>query len=428
MPNLVLKNGRVIDPAHGIDATTDISIRDGRIAAVGDGLTGAESIDCTGLVVCPGLIDLHVHLRDPGQEWKEDLLSGGRAAAAGGFTTVCCMPNTLPTNDTGAITRDIVERAAGGPVRILPVGAITRGLAGKALAEIGEMVTAGAVAISDDGCGVQDGRLMRRAMEYAKPFGIPVVIHPQDDHLFGHGVMNEGWRATELGLAGIPNAAEEAQIDRDIRLSALTGTPLHVAHLSTAGGVELVRRAQGAGLSVSAEVTPHHLLLTDTDMPAYDPDWKMSPPLRSAADREAVVAALVDGTIQAIATDHAPHAPEEKERPFDDAPFGVIGMESCLAVVLALVRDGRLSLTDLIHRLTAGPARLFNLDAGHLAVGARADLCCFDPEARWRVEPERFYSKSRNCPWAGKELTGRPLHTITGGRIVCRDGVVAAAG
>jgi len=424
MPDLVLKNGRVIDPANGVDATTDIAVRDGRIAALGDGLDGGEAIDCAGLVVCPGLIDLHVHLRDPGQEWKEDLSSGGRAAAAGGFTTVCCMPNTVPANDTGAITRDIVERAAGGPVHIRPVGAITRGLEGQQLAEIGEMVTAGAVAISDDGCGVQDSRLMRRAMEYAQPFGIPVVIHPQDDHLFGHGVMNEGWRATELGLAGIPNAAEDSQIDRDIRLSALTGTPLHVAHLSTTGGVELVRRAQGSGLRVSAEVTPHHLLLTDAEMPAYDPDWKMSPPLRSAADREAVVAALVDGTIQAIATDHAPHAPEEKERPFDDAPFGVIGLETCLGVVLALVREGRISLADLIHRLTAGPARLFDLDAGQIGVGAIADLCCFDPEARWRVEPERFYSKSRNCPWAGKELTGRPLHTIVAGRIVCRDGEV----
>ncbi len=425
MSDLLLKNGRLIDPANGIDATTDLLIRDGRVAAIGEGLDGAELLDCSGLVVCPGLIDLHVHLRDPGQEWKEDLLSGGRAAAAGGFTTVCCMPNTDPTNDTGAICRDIVERAAAVPAHILPVGAITRGLRGETLAEIGEMVEAGAVAISDDGRGVQDSRLMRRAMEYAKPFEIPVVIHPQDDHLFGHGVMHEGWRATELGLAGIPSAAEESHVDRDIRLCALTGTPLHVAHLSTAGGVELVRRARGAGLPVSAEVTPHHLLLTDADMPAYDTDWKMSPPLRSATDREAVVAALADGTIEAIATDHAPHAPEEKERPFDDAPFGVIGLETCLGVVLSLVREGRISLPDLIHRLTAGPARLFGLAGGHLGVGAPADICCFDPEARWRVEPERFHSKSRNCPWAGAELIGRPVHTLLGGRTVYRDGTMA---
>ncbi|NCO56864.1 MAG: dihydroorotase [Nitrospirae bacterium CG18_big_fil_WC_8_21_14_2_50_70_55] len=424
MFDLVLKNGRVIDPAHGVDATTDLAIRDGRVAALGAGLAGAEGIDCTGLVVCPGLIDLHVHLRDPGQEWKEDLLSGAQAAAAGGFTTLCCMPNTVPTNDTGAITRDLVERAVAIPVHLRPVGAISRGLAGKELAEIGEMVSAGAVAISDDGCGVQDGHLMRHAMEYARPFKIPVIIHPQDDTLFGHGVMNEGWRATELGLAGIPAAAEEAQIDRDIRLSALTGTRLHVAHLSTAGGVELVRRAQAAGVAVSAEATPHHLLLTDADMPAYDTHWKMSPPLRGAADRAALVAALADGTIQAIATDHAPHAPQEKELPFDDAPFGVIGLETCLGVVLALVRDGRISLADLLHRLTAGPARILGLATGHLAVGAVADLCCFDPQAPWRVEPERFYSKSRNSPWAGQELTGRPLHTILAGRIVCRDGTV----
>ncbi|RMF80504.1 MAG: dihydroorotase, partial [Nitrospirae bacterium] len=303
MHDLVLANGRIVDPASGVDRVADLAIDAGRVAALGEGLPGRERVDCTGLVVCPGFVDLHVHLRDPGQEWKEDLISGGRAAAAGGFTTICCMPNTDPTLDTGAVVRDVVERAAAAAVRIRPVGAITRGLAGERLAEIGEMVAAGAVAISDDGRGVQDGRLMRRALEYARPLGIPVAIHAQDDPLFGDGVMNEGWRATELGLAGIPAAAEETQIDRDIRLCRLTGTPLHVAHISTAGGVELVARAQAAGLPVSAEATPHHLLLTDEQMPAYDTNWKMSPPLRSPADREAVVAALAAGTIAAIATD-----------------------------------------------------------------------------------------------------------------------------
>jgi len=427
MYDLVIKNGHLIDPTHGIDRPCDLGIADGRVAQVGGAMEGRETLDAAGLVVCPGLIDLHVHLREPGQEWKEDILSGSRAAAAGGFTTICPMPNTVPTNDNASVTRLMLKRAEVATVKVRPIGALTRGLQGETLADLGELFDTGCVAFSDDGRGVQDGLVMRHAMEYLRPFGVPVIIHAQDDCLFDHGVMNEGWRATELGLRGICNAAEEVHIDRDIRLCELTGTPLHVAHLSTRGGVDLVRRAQVRSLAVSAEAAPHHFLLSDAEMPAFDTHWKMNPPLRSPADRDAVRAAVIDGTIAAIATDHAPHAPEEKERPFDEAPFGIIGLETCLPLSLTLVRDHGMAMRDLIARLTSGPAAILGIDAGHLGPGAVADVTIFDPHATWTYDSARHFSKSRNTPWEGQPMVGRAVYTLVDGRVVYRHGELVAA-
>ncbi|MGD2063902.1 MAG: dihydroorotase [Nitrospirota bacterium] len=427
MYDLVIENGHLIDPAHGIDRPCDLGIQDGRVAQVGGDMEGRDIIDAAGLIVCPGLIDLHVHLREPGQEWKEDILSGSRAAAAGGITTICPMPNTAPTNDSASVTRLMLKRAELAPVKVKPIGALTHGLQGEALADLGELFETGCVAFSDDGRGVQDGLVMRHAMEYLRPFGVPVIIHAQDDCLFDHGVMNEGWRATELGLRGICNAAEDVHIDRDIRLCELTGTPLHVAHISTRGGVDLVRRAQARGLAVSAEAAPHHLLLTDEEMPPFDTHWKMSPPLRSPADRDAVRDAVIDGTIAAIATDHAPHAPEEKERPFDEAPFGIIGLETCLPLSLSLVRDHGMTMSDLIARLTSGPAAILGIDTGHVGPGAVADVTIFDPHTTWTYDSDRHFSKSRNTPWEGRPMVGRAVYTLVDGRVVYRHGELVTA-
>ena len=427
MYDLVIKNGHLIDPAHGVDRACDLGIADGHISQVGGAMEGQEVIDATGLIVCPGLIDLHVHLREPGQEWKEDILSGSRAAAAGGFTIICPMPNTAPTNDNASVTRLMLKRAELAPVKVWPIGALTHGLRGETLADLGELFETGCVAFSDDGRGVQDGLVMRHAMEYIRPFGVPVIIHAQDDCLFDHGVMNEGWRATELGLRGICNAAEDMHIDRDIRLCEITGTPLHVAHISTRGGVDLVRRAQIRGLAVSAEAAPHHFLLTDEEMPAFDTHWKMSPPLRSPVDRDAVRDAVIDGTIAAIATDHAPHAPEEKERPFDEAPFGIIGLETCLPLSLSLVRDHGMAMKDLVARLTSGPAAILGIDAGHLGPGAAADVTIFDPNAAWTYDSDRHFSKSRNTPWEGQPMIGRAVYTLVDGRVVYRKGELVTA-
>jgi dihydroorotase len=427
MHDLVIKNGHLIDPAHGVDHPCDLGITDGRVAQVGGGMEGREVIDAAGLIVCPGLIDLHVHLREPGQEWKEDILSGSQAAAAGGFTTICPMPNTVPTNDNASVTRLMLKRAELAPVKVRPIGALTHGLKGETLSDLGELFDTGCVAFSDDGRGVQDGLVMRHAMEYLHPFGVPVIIHAQDDCLFDHGVMNEGWRSTELGLRGICNAAEEVHIDRDIRLCEITGTPLHVAHISTRGGVDLVRRAQARGLAVTAEAAPHHFLLTDEEMPDFDTHWKMSPPLRSPADRDAVRDAVIDGTIAAIATDHAPHAPEEKERPFDEAPFGIIGLETCLPLSLSLVRDGGMAMKDLIARLTSGPATTLGIDAGHLGPGAVADVIIFDPGAAWTYDSDHHFSKSRNTPWEGRPMIGRAVYTLVDGRVVYRHGELLTA-
>ncbi len=421
-PCIVLHGGRVIDPALSRDSISDVLISDGRVVAIEANLpppAGATVIDARGWVVAPGLVDLHVHLREPGQEYKEDILSGTRAAAAGGFTTLCCMPNTVPVNDCRAVTELITRRAReAGLVHVLPVGAISQGLRGEALAEIGEMKDAGVVALSDDGKPVMNGELMRRALEYARTFGLPVVQHCEDSHLAAGGVMNEGPAATRAGLRGQPPAAESAMVARDLELLAWTGGRYHVAHVSTAASVRLVREAKRRGLAVTCEVTPHHLTLTDEACASYDTSTKCAPPLRSPSDREALREGLADGTIDCIATDHAPHAAQEKELEYDQAAFGMIGLETALSLGLRLVAEGVLTLPTLIERMTSGPARAFGLTAGSLRPGAPADLVAFDPVATGTVDRARFRSKSRNSPFHGWQLPGRVLMTLVDGQIV----------
>jgi dihydroorotase len=421
--NLLVKNGRVVDPANGVDAVQDVLIRDGIVERVGPRLgapAGTPAVDARGQVVCPGFIDVHVHLREPGFEYKETVASGTRAAAAGGFTAVCCMANTAPVNDNRSITDYILARArADGVVRVHPIGAVTRGLAGQELAELAELAEAGCVGFSDDGRCVMNAALYRRAMEYTLPFGLPVISHAEDDHLTRGTAMNEGVVSTELGIRGAPAAAEDVMVARDIILAELTGAHVHIAHLSTAGAVRLVRDARSRGIRVTAEVTPHHLVLTDEAVRGFDPDTKMNPPLRTKRDADAVLEALTDGTIDCIATDHAPHAVSEKEGEFDQAPFGIVGLETAVAVLLdRLVRPGLLTLGALVSRLSADPARLFGLPGGNLRPGAPGDLTILDLERELTVEPGRFHSKSRNTPFKGWKLRGGPAMTIVGGRVV----------
>jgi dihydroorotase len=421
--NLLVKNGRVVDPANGVDAIQDVLIRDGLVERVGPHLAAppdAPCIDAAGKVVCPGFIDVHVHLREPGYEYKETVATGTRAAAAGGFTAVCCMANTSPVNDNRSITDYILARArAEGVVRVHPIGAVTRGLKGEELAELAELAEAGCVAFSDDGRCVMHTGLYRRAMEYTLPFGLPVISHAEDEHLTKGSSMHEGVVSTELGIRGAPAAAEDVMVARDVLLAELTGAHVHIAHLSTAGAVRLVRDAKARGMRVTAEVTPHHLVLTDEAVRGFDPNTKMSPPLRSKRDADAVLEALTDGTIDCIATDHAPHAVSEKEGEFDQAPFGIVGLETAVPVLLdRLVRPGRLSLATLVSRLAADPARLFGLPGGSLRPGAPGDLTILDLERELTVDPARFQSRSRNTPFAGWALRGGPAMTIVGGRIV----------
>jgi len=418
---LVLKGGRVIDPASELDRTTDVLILDGVISAVEPGATapGARVIDCAGRIVAPGFVDLHVHLREPGHEYKEDIASGGRAAAAGGFTTVCCMANTQPVNDCRAVTDLIVRRAAEvSPVRVRPLGAATRGLKGEALAEIGEMKDAGIVAVSDDGRPIMNADLMRRALEYCRTFGLTLVQHAEDLDLAHSGVMNEGLAATRAGLRGQPSCAESVMVARDLELVAWTGARYHVAHVSTAASVRLVRDAKQRGLPVTCEVTPHHLTLSDTACCGYDTATKCAPPLRTEADVAALEAGLADGTIDCIATDHAPHAAQDKEVEFDQAAFGIIGLETALPLGLKLVERGVLTLPELIRRLTSGAARVFELPAGTLARGVAADVVVFDPTAARTVDRAQQRSKSRNTPFHGWQVNGRVTHTIVGGQLV----------
>jgi dihydroorotase len=421
---ILIANGRVIDPATGTDAVQDVLVRDGAIARVGPGLgrraEGVEVLDATGKVVAPGLIDLHVHLREPGYEYKETIETGTRAAAAGGFTAVCCMANTDPVNDTRAVTDYILAKArAEGVVRVYPIGALTRGLAGKELAEHAELAEAGCVGFSDDGRPVMNAALLRRAMEYTLPFGLPVISHAEDVNLTRGASMNEGVVSMELGLTGAPAAAEDAMVARDILLAELTGAHLHVAHISTAGAVRLVREAKARGVHVTAEVTPHHLLLTEEAVRTYDTNAKMNPPLRTRADCEALIAALADGTIDCVATDHAPHALSEKEGEYDRAAFGVVGLETALALLHdRLVRTKRLDLPTLIARMSHGPARLANLPGGTLAPGSPADITILDPEREVTIDPRSFQSRSRNTPFAGLRVRGAPAVTIVDGRVV----------
>jgi len=422
--DLCLRGGRVIDPRRGFDAEADLLLKDGVVGLVGAGIaegvgSDVRIVDVRGLWVMPGLIDLHTHLREPGQEYKEDIASGTRAAAAGGFTAVCAMPNTTPPNDSRAVTELIVNRAReAGTVRVYPVGAITKGLAGETLAEMGELKEAGCVAVSDDGKPVMNAELMRRAMEYARTFGLTIVQHCEDLTLSAGGAMNEGAVATRAGIRAQPSSAESAMVARDIELCALTGARYHVAHVSSADSVRLIREAKRRGLPVSCEVTPHHLTLTDDACARYDTHAKCNPPLRGAADVEAQRAALADGTIDAVATDHAPHSPVEKEVEFEQAAFGMIGLETAVPLVLALVRAGTLSPADFVARLSAGPARVFGLPGGSLADGAPADVTVVDPEAAWTCDGRALRSRSRNTPFSGRALRGRVSLTVVGGSIV----------
>ncbi len=421
-PSIHLRGARVIDFALGVDREQDVVVEGGRVTRIGRGLNspaGALVIDARDLLVVPGLIDLHVHLREPGEEYKEDIASGSAAAIAGGFTAVCPMPNTHPPNDSRAVTDLIMKRArevAG--VHVYPVGAISRGLEGKTLSDIGELKDAGIVALSDDGKPVMNAALMRRAFEYARTFGLPVIQHAEDLHLSADGSMNEGPFSTRAGLRGQPSQAEEVIVARDLALVALTGARYHVAHISTQAAVHLVREAKRRGLPVTCEVTPHHLTLTDEACITYDTSTKCNPPLRSTADVAALREALLDGTIDAIATDHAPHSSIEKLVEFDQAAFGMIGLETALPLVLALVQQGILGLPQAIGFLTCGPARTFGLPGGSIPEGAPADLTCIDLKQAWTVEPERLRSKSRNTPFAGWKMTGKAVLTVIGGRIL----------
>lgn len=428
-PRLLLKGGRVVDPASATDAVLDVLLEGGLVAEVGPKLAprGAQVIDAAGLVVCPGFIDLHVHLREPGREDKETIATGTRAAAAGGFTAVCAMPNTDPVNDNAAVTRLMLERARdeGCGVRVYPIGAITRGSRGEELAEYGDLKDAGCVAVSDDGRPVANARVMRRALEYAQAFGLPVVDHCEEPTLAEGACMNEGPVATLLGLRGAPAAGEAIMVERDVLLAELTGGRVHIAHISSAAAVDAVRRGKARGVKVTAEATPHHLLLTDALVKEteYDTSTKMNPPLRAEVDRRAVLAALVDGTIDCIATDHAPHTLDDKQCEYDQAAFGIVGLETAVALALdRLVATGHLTLAQLVERLSTAPARLFGLPGGTLAVGAPADVTLLDLARRRQVDPARFESKGRNTPFGGWLLQGAPVMTIVGGRCVWKDG------
>jgi len=418
--NLLIRNGRVLDPAAGVDRIQDLLVIDGRIARSGTGLkapAGTRSVDATGKVVCPGFIDIHTHLREPGYEYKETVASGTRAAAAGGFTAVCCMANTLPVNDNRAVTDYILAKArVEGVVRVHPIGAVTKNLDGTQLAELAEQAEAGCVAFSDDGKCVMNAELYRRAMEYALPFATPIISHAEDAHLAHDAAMNEGLVSTELGLSGQPAAAEDVMVARDIVLAELTGAHVHIAHISTAGAVRMMREAKARGVRVTTEATPHHLLLTDDAVRSWDPNTKMAPPLRSKGDVDALREALADGTIDCIATDHAPHALAEKEDEFVEAANGIVGLETAVRVLLdRLVRPGVIDLGTLVARLSCGPARLLNLPGGSLAPGAVADVTILDLAEPWTVDPARFRSRSRNTPFGGWSGTGGPWMTIVGG-------------
>jgi len=423
MGNILIKGGRVIDPAQGIDETLDLLIEEGKIKQTGKGLSasGAEVVDAAGLLVVPGLIDMHVHLRDPGLEYKEDIVSGTRAAAAGGFTSVCCMPNTKPVNDNKTVTSYIVAKAkAEGFVNVFPIGAITQGSNGERLAEMGELKESGCVAVSDDGKPVVNGELMRRALEYARGMGIMVISHAEDPTLVGEGVMNEGFTATELGLKGIPCVAEDAATARDVYLAEFTGSPLHVAHVSTKGSIRIIRNAKARGVKVTCETAPHYFTLTDDAVRGYNTNAKMNPPLREAEDVAAVKEGLKDGTIDAIATDHAPHHLDEKDLEFNLALNGIVGLETSLSLSLKLVEEGVLGLSGLVERMSLNPARILGLDRGTLKPGAPADVTVIDPSLEWTVEAEKLSSKSENSPFLGMKMKGAAACTIVGGKIAYR--------
>ena len=431
---LLIKNGRIIDPSQGIDESGSLLISDGKISPLGKGgaipeEAGCDVLDARGLTICPGFIDLHCHLRQPGYEEKETIASGSRAAARGGFTTVCCMPNTRPPLDNQA-TVDYVKQVAASEavIRILPIGCISRGSQGKELAEMAELYQAGVVAFSDDGQPLKSSWLMLKAMEYSLPLGLPIIDHCEDAELSEDGLMNEGITATRLGLAGIPAAAEEVAVARDIALAQLTGARLHIAHVTTKGSVELIRRAKEKGIRVSAEVTPHHLTLTEEKVIGYDTNAKVSPPLRTNEDIKALIQGLNDGTIDIIATDHAPHTENDKLCEFALAPCGISGLETALGSLMSLVHSRQLGLNLLIAKLTSEPARIIGSSydkLGTLKIGAIADVVIFDTKAEWVVDSRQFASKGRNTPLDGQRLKGRVMATISRGKLVYKDDSIA---
>ena len=422
---MLIAGGHVVDPGR-LNGVADVLIEGGKISAVEPNLQqkfqkvkALKSIDAKGLLVCPGFVDLHVHFREPGFEYKETIATGSAAAVAGGFTSVCCMPNTHPINDSRSITEFILaQAAAAGKARVFPIGAITKGSKGEELAEIGELVDAGCVAVSDDGVPVMNSLVMRRAMEYASAFHLPVIDHCEDSMLSRGGSMHEGAVSTELGIPGIPKAAEEVMVARNIALAELTGARLHLPHVSTLGSVRMAREAKARGIPVTAEACPHHFSLTDEAVRSYDANAKMNPPLRTDEDVQAIKEGLRDNTIDIVATDHAPHAVQEKQLEFDAAPFGIIGLETAFPLTLNLVEEGILSLEQAIAKLTREPAQVFGLPYGTLVPGAAADVTLIDPNATWVVEPARLHSLSRNTPFAGWTMKGKVVKTFVGGIVV----------
>lgn len=424
MTRLLIKNGRIIDPSGGFDAIADLAIEDGRIAGIGAdlGFSQAEVFDASGLIVAPGFIDMHVHLREPGIEHAETIETGARAAAAGGFTSICCMPNTVPVNDNATVTSYIVDRARKLAVtNVFPIGAITKGSAGEELAALASMKNAGIVAISDDGRPVMNARVMRRAMEFARSLDLPVIDHCEDLNLSSGGDMHEGLMSTRLGLRGIPSSSEDVMVARDILLAESTGARFHVAHISSRNSVAMVAHAKKLGMAVTSEATPHHFVITDEDVRDYDSNYKMKPPLRSGCDIEAVVAGIVSGAVDVIATDHAPHPGSEKMQEFEKCPFGILGLETALGLSLErLVHTGRITLRALITLFTTGPARVLRLDRGTLAAGAPADVTIFSEDIEWTYDVNQSFSKSRNSPFDGRAFRGGPVATIVSGAIVWR--------
>ena len=423
MPKLLIRNGRVLDPASNLDRTADVLIADGDIAAIGPDLdrTGAEIFDAGGLVVAPGFIDMHVHLREPGFEHAETIETGARAAAAGGFTSICCMPNTSPVNDSPTVTSYIVERAHHSAiVNVFPIGAITKGSRGEELASLGAMKAAGIVAVSDDGMPVMNARVMRRAMEYAKAFDLPVINHCEDLNLSAGGSMHEGFESLRLGLFGIPSASEDVMVARDILLAELTGARYHVAHISARHSIAMVGFAKARGLPVTCEATPHHFSLADCHMEPYDSNYKMKPPLRSCGDVEAVAGGIVSGVVDVIATDHAPHPGSEKMQEFERCPFGITGLETAIGLTFEkLVNPGRLPLMRMIEMFTIAPAKILRLDGrGRLAAGLPADITILDPALEWTYDANKSQSKSRNTPFDGHQFRGGAVATIVAGSIV----------
>lgn len=417
---MILKNGHMIDPASGIDGVGDLRIEGGKVAEVklGGGLSGGEEFDCTGKVVCPGLIDIHVHLRVPGQEYKEDLESGLSSAAAGGFTAVACMPNTDPVIDSAPIVRDLyVQAAKVKGARLHVIAALSKGMQNRELSEMGDLRDAGAVAVSDDAFQVQDAGFLRKAMEYAGMLKLPALLHCEDTDLSDGGVMNEGYVSTKLGLKGLPREAYEMDVARNALLALQTGCRMHVLHVSTAREAAIIRFFKSLGAPITAETGPHYWCLTDSACEGYDTNAKMNPPLRTRADVEAMIEGLKDGTLDAIATDHAPHAKYEKDREFSIAPFGIHGLETSLALgITYLVKPGHLSLSQLVEKMSAAPAKLLNLPGGTLTPGSPADIAIFDPSAVWTVDPSAFVSKGKNTPFGGWKLTGKTVATFVGGQ------------